>query len=477
MTDGVGFDGALAGVDGRVRPPVDVAMLAAALGVALRSAGLPAGPDRCERLAKAVTVMGASTIAELHACAMATMVSDPSQVDTFERVFAELFAAGAPGRPGPTAPQQGMTMESAEPSSADSPSAQGGSGELPPVLRQVDADSSASSSEADSQQEEMPEAPAIRRVASATERLRGRDFAQLSPAELRRLVVLMRELTIAVPPRRTRRYRPRKDGVRLDMRRTLRQARRTGGEPVTIARRAVRARPRRLIVLCDISGSMEPYARALLQLMYVASRATGDLSGSLRGATRPRTEVFTFATRLTRLTPFLAAASPETMLAKAGEAAPDWAGGTRIGAALREFNDRYGARGMARGAVVLIISDGWETGDPALLGAQMARLHRIAYRIVWANPRTQSSRYRPEVGGMAAAWPYCDAVVSAHNFEALDDLLAALRAPRIRRPPPVPSPASSDDPAPAGQPGPPAAQETMSLPITGSLARHWSARS
>ena len=433
MTDGVGLDGALAGVDSRVRPPVDVAMLATALGVALRSAGLPAGPDRSERLARAVTVMGASTIAELHACALATMVSDPSQVDTFERVFAEVFAAAAPGQTGPGAPQQVMTMESAESSSADEPSAQGSSGELPPVLRQVDADSSASSSESDSQ-EEMPEVPAIRRVASATERLRGRDFAQLSPAELRQLAVLMRELTIAVPPRRTRRYRPRKDGVRLDMRRTLRQARRTGGEPVTIARRAVRARPRRLIVLCDISGSMEPYARALLLLMYVASRATGSLPESSRGAIRPRTEVFTFATRLTRLTPLLAAATPETMLAKAGEAAPDWAGGTRIGATLREFNDRYGARGMARGAIVLIISDGWDTGDPAVLGAQMARLHRIAHRIVWATPRTQSSRYRPEVGGMAAAWPYCDAVVSAHNFEALDDLLAALRAPRAHRP-------------------------------------------
>ncbi len=144
--------------------------------------------------------------------------------------------------------------------------------------------------------------------------------------------------------------------------------------------------------------------------------------------------MFTFATRLTRLTPYLAAATPETMLARAAQAAPDWAGGTRIGAALRDFNDRYGARGMARGAVVLIISDGWETGDPALVGAQMARLHRIAYRIVWANPRTQSDRYRPEVGGMAAAWPYCDAVVSAHNFESLDELLAALRAPRVHRP-------------------------------------------
>ncbi|MBO0804739.1 MAG: VWA domain-containing protein, partial [Nocardiopsaceae bacterium] len=207
-----------------------------------------------------------------------------------------------------------------------------------------------------------------------------------------------------------------------DMRRTLRQARRTGGEPVRIERRAVRDRPRRLVVLCDISGSMEPYARALLQLMYVASR-----SGSLQDPSRPRTEVFTFATRLTRLTPALSAATPETMLARAADAAPDWSGGTRIGAALREFNDRYGVRGMGRGAVVLIISDGWETGDPALLGTQMARLHRVAYRVVWANPRTSSPRYRPEVGGMAAAWPYCDAIVSAHNFDALDDLLAALR--------------------------------------------------
>src|SRR5271165_809366 len=464
MTDGTQLDGL---------PPVDVATLASALGVALRSAGLPAGPDRCERLARAVTVMGASAIAELHACALATMVSDPSQVDTFERVFAEMFGAGGPGQSPVRAPQQSMAVEPAEsPSGPDSPPA-AGSGELPPALRQVDASSSRSPGEPD---EDMPEVPAIRRVASDTDRLRGRDFAQLSPDELRRLATLMRELTIAVPPRRTRRYRPRKDGVRLDMRRTLRQARRTGGEPVQIARRAVRDRPRRLIVLCDISGSMEPYARALLQLMYVASRTSGSgFSGSPRGATRPRTEVFTFATRLTRLTPFLAAATPETMLAKAGEAAPDWAGGTRIGAALREFNDRYGARGMARGAVVLIISDGWETGDPAVLGEQMARLSRMAYRIVWANPRTQSSRYRPEVGGMAAAWPYCDAVVSAHNFEALDELLAALRSPAVRRPAAVPaaSAASSavSEPVEGGPETQPAA---FSLPLTTSIGRRWS---
>src|SRR5208282_3463822 len=124
------------------------------------------------------------------------------------------------------------------------------------------------------------------------------------------------------------------------------------------------------------------------------------------------------------------------------EAAPDWSGGTRIGAAVKEFNDHYGSRGMARGAVVLIISDGWETGQPELLGAQMARLSRVAYRIVWANPRTQSPRYRPEVGGMAAAWPYCDAVVSAPSPAALPDLPPALRArypapPAAGRAPPV----------------------------------------
>jgi hypothetical protein len=473
MTDGSGADGARPGPDGRELPLTDAAILAAALGVALRSAGLPAGPDRCERLARAVTVMGAATIAELHACALATMVSDPSQVETFERVFAEMFAAAAPGRPAVTAPQSqpGMTMEPADPGAQPPAPPAVGSGELPPVLREVSASASGSSSP-DSAEEDAPEVPAIRRVASATERLQARDFGQLTPDELSRLAVLMRELTIAVPPRRTRRYRPRKEGARLDMRRTMRLATRTAGEPVRIARRAVRVRPRRLIVLCDISGSMEPYAKALLQLMYVASRGSAGLPAE---SSRPRTEVFTFATRLTRLTPFLSAATPETMLARAGEAAPDWAGGTRIGAALREFNDRYGVRGMARGAVVLIISDGWETGDPAVLGEQMARLHRVAYRIVWANPRTQSSRYRPEVGGMAAAWPYCDAVVSAHNFEALDDLIAALRAPAVRRPPAVPaagaSPeAGSDLPAPGT---PPVPARPMSLPITGALSRHW----
>jgi uncharacterized protein with von Willebrand factor type A (vWA) domain len=393
----------------------DIAALAAGFGTALHAAGLPVGPDRCERLARAVTVMQVSSIAELRACALATLVSDPGQLGVFDRVFAALF-----GVPPPLTglPQADPGYQPADPGSGPSPAArsQGDPGRWPSGAY-VSED--ASTAEAD---EEPPsDAAAIRRVASATERLRGRDFTQLSGTELQQLTALMREMTLAVPPRRTRRYRSARDGKRPDLRRTLRQARRSGGEAISFARRAPRVKPRQLIVLCDISGSMEPYARALLMLLYCLN------GGQLRAGQR-RPEVFSFATRLTRLTPALAAATPDTMLAKAGEAAPDWSGGTRIGAALKEFSDNYGCRGLARGAVVLIISDGWETGEPELLRAQMARLSRVAYRIVWANPRTQSPRYRPEVGGMAAAWPYCDAVVSAHNLDALDDLLSALRA-------------------------------------------------
>jgi len=396
----------------------DVASLAAGLGSALHAAGLPVGPGRCERLARAVTVMAASSVADLHACALATLVSDPSQVNTFEQVFAALFGVAPPPLRGmPTAPPQTVSPRGDQDGGPPPSGTQHGPESWQPGVHIADT----GSAPADEDPESEAGAPGVHRVASAAERLRGRDFNELSGVELRQLVTLMREMALSIPPRRTRRYRRARDGKRPDLRGTLRQARRSGGETIRLARRAPRVRPRRLVVLCDISGSMEPYARALLMLLYCIN------GGQLRGGPS-RPEVFSFATRLTRLTPALAAASPDTMLAKAAEAAPDWSGGTRIGAALKEFNDRYGCRGMARGAVVLIISDGWETGDPGLLGTQMARLSRVAYRIVWANPRTQSSRYSPEVGGMAAAWPYCDAVVSAHSIDALDDLLAALHS-------------------------------------------------
>src|SRR5512142_808214 len=276
--------------------------MATGLGIALHTAGLPVGPDRCERLARAVTVMGATSVAELRACALATMVSDPGQMPTFDRVFAALFGGPSPFRnlPQPAAPQP---FQRAESGGSPPPSGQslGDPGGLPSGLRLADAEPASADGD-----EPLAEGPAMRRVASATERLRGRDFAELSPAELRQLVVLMREMTLAIPPRRTRRYRPARDGKRPDLRRTLRLARRSGGEAMRFARRARRIRPRRLVVLCDISGSMEPYARALLMLLYVLN------AGQPHNA-QDRPEVFSFATRLTRLTPALAAASPDTM--------------------------------------------------------------------------------------------------------------------------------------------------------------------
>ena len=383
----------------------DLATVAAGFGGALHAAGLPVGPDKSERFARAVTVLRPATTRELYWCGLATLISDPEQIQMYDRVFAAVFG----GMVDP-AEQRG------DPNSAPLPGARTSKGRAASAAVQVD-----SSADPPGQAPDTDASVPVPSISSAAERLASRDFADLSPDELPLLARLMRDLAFATPPRRTRRYRRTPAGRRTDLRTTLRRARRTGGEPFRLARGAPRTRPRRLVVLCDISGSMESYARAMIQLLYCA---TG-------GA---KAEVFTFATRLTRLTQALASAGPGTALQRAGQAAPDWSGGTRIGAALKEFNDNYGCRGLARGAVVLIISDGWETGDPALLGEQMARLSRVAHRIVWANPRTQSPRYRPEVGGMAAAWPYCDAVVSAHRLTALAELMAALADPARPRP-------------------------------------------
>ena len=174
--------------------------------------------------------------------------------------------------------------------------------------------------------------------------------------------------------------------------------------------------PRRLVLLCDISGSMEPYARAYLQFLTCAAR------------TGPNAEAFVFATRLTRVTRALASRNPERAIQRAAAAAPDWSSGTRIGDALRAFNDRHGRRGMARGAVIVILSDGWERGDPVLVGREMARLARLAHRIVWVNPRVSADSFSVQSGGMLAALPYCDALVSGHSFEALGEVAEAIGA-------------------------------------------------
>lgn len=383
--------------------PADLPALVARFTAACHDAGLPVGPDRAERLARAVVAVAPTTTARLYSCAQAVLVSDPAQLPVLQRVFAAVFSdlADDAWRGDPTAPPL-----------APAPAVDGGSGA--PTPRAGDAGARSVPTRSSGHRADHPAREVgVPSVASAAERLTDRDFAALSRHELALLAAAMGRFRVATPLRRVRRTRRSAHGTRVDLRRTFGAARRTGGDPVRLARRSSRWRPRRLVVLCDISGSMEPYARALLQLLYCAAGAE-------------RAEVFTFATRLTRLTRALVRTTPAVALDRAARLAPDWSGGTRIGEALARFLDLHGG-GLGRGAVVLVVSDGWDTGDPAELVRQMARLRRRAHRIVWANPRTRHPDYRPLVGGMAAAWPFCDAVVSAHSLDALDDLLAALQ--------------------------------------------------
>lgn len=397
--------------------PGDLAEVSARFGAALRQAGLPVGPGRCERFAAAVAVARPRTRSALYLCALATLVSSKDHALILRAVFNQVFGGlDDPGRQdggdgAQLADQQARSTEDLLARAATTARRHAATG---PDARLSDGEADADAGTDGGKEVEH------RYLGTSVERLASKDFAELTDAELVTVVDLMSRLRLAVPERVSRRQRRRPGGRRIDMRATLRQARRTGGHAFRLIGRTPATRPRRLVALCDISGSMEPYARAMIQLLYCAAGGTGA-------------EVFTFATRLTRLTPVLGRKPPGQALREAGLAAPDWLGGTKIGAALKEFNDTYGRRGMARGAVVVIISDGWETGDPELLRRQLERLSLVAFRIVWVNPRTKSAGYQPLAAGMAVAWPHCDAVVSAHTVHALDQLAAALADPVRRR--------------------------------------------
>jgi len=260
---------------------------------------------------------------------------------------------------------------------------------------------------------------------SAAEVLRHQDFAAYSSAEwdeARRLLSLMR---LHAEPRRSRRQRrSRHQRGRPDVGRTIRRALESDGEPIRRAWQAPSERPRRLVLLVDVSGSMEPYARALLRFAHaaVSSRSAAAV------------EVFTLGTRITRITRQLSWRDPDTALAEAGQQVEDWSGGTRLGAGLRMFNDRWGARGMARGAVVVILSDGWDRGEPEELGEAMARLQRVARRVVWVNPLKASPGYAPLARGMAAALPYVDEFIEGHSLDALERLALVISGVQQRGP-------------------------------------------
>jgi uncharacterized protein len=379
----------------------DPAFAAVALGRSLQAAGLPVTPDRSASFVAAASLLGPAVREHVYWAARLEFVTSRDQIPLFDAVFASIVDGIADpagdSRGDPTvAPPDRHPAHAPTPGAAPTRGGAGGDADAGPRRGRPDA-------------RDVP----VGLHASAAERLADVRLEELDDAELALVGRLLRRLALATPPRRARRSRVSPRGEHLDVRATLRRSRRTGGDPVKRLNRRRRERARRLVALLDVSGSMAPYARAYMLL----------LEGAARGA---HAETFVFATRLTRVTKALREGRARAALERAAAAAPDWAGGTRLGESLRVFNDSFGRRGMARDAVIVVFSDGWERGDPSLLGREMQRLARLAYRIVWVNPRVAARGFAPVTGGMAAALPYVDELVSGHSLAALDAVVEAI---------------------------------------------------
>ncbi|MFF0221463.1 VWA domain-containing protein [Streptomyces sp. NPDC004629] len=365
---------------------------------ALRAAGVDASTERLYAFLRAVGVLRPGVRADVHAAGRATLCGGRDDLERYERVFAAYFGPAGGSAPPPAraaAPPRARTRLAVRDAAPGARAADGGEPPGPPALA----------------------------FASSAEVLRHRDLGDLDAAERAQLNRLLAAFAPHGQTRLSARRRPARHGA-VDPRRTVRELLRRGGEPALLRRRARLRRPRRVVLLVDVSGSMAPYADALLRFAHAAAR-------------RAPTEVFTIGTRLTRVTRELGHRDPDLAMAALAAAVPDWRGGTRLGVLLREFLNHWGQRGMARGAVVVLLSDGWERGDPGLLGAQMRRLHALAHRVIWANPRKARPGYAPLAGGMAAALPSVDTFVEGHSLAALERLAAVVRG------------AAADDPADA----------------------------
>jgi uncharacterized protein len=362
-------------------------------GRLLRARGLPVGTGRILEFCRAVAAMNRFDRESLHIAGRLTMIARHEDYDAYDLAFEQYFPR-----------DRGLDDL-----------AGGLSGSRIEIEREIEL---LVGEALDENQvgagEGGDEEVTIGLVASGTEVLRAKSFEDLSETERREADAAIRNLAVALPLRRARRYRSSPRGRRFDLRRTLRASLRTQGEPFRRAWRDRRTKRRPLVLLLDVSGSMSSYSRALLQFGYAAVRAG------------QRVEVFAFGTRLTRLTRALRRSEPDVALRQVASSVLDWEGGTRIGASLKELLDRYGQQSWMRGSVVVLCSDGLERGDPALLEAQMARLGRVAHRLVWVNPLKGSPRYQPLARGMAAALPHVDSFLPGHNLQSLESLCEVL---------------------------------------------------
>lgn len=364
----------------------------------LREHGLAIPVQASVNYADALDVMSRSKLSEVYWAGRVTLLSNPKDIPVYDEVFQRYWGRfwGADGMMVEIEQEQlavGYDMEDDLEDSSEEES------------EQAEDDTS----EDDATEDGPAEIIAVRY--SRAEVLADKDFSQCTPEELAEMTSLFAQLRLGGAKVLSRRLRPSLHARGpLDIRQTVSRGLRTSGELLRWYHAQPRERLRRLVLLVDVSGSMASYARALLRFTHAAVAA------------RRRTEVFAMGTRLTRLTRELATHDPDAALAGAAEAVLDWSGGTRLGDALAEFNTRWGIPGMARGAVVVILSDGWDRGDPDAISEQMTRLQRAAHKLIWVNPLKATPDYAPLARGMAAALPYVDHFVSGHSFNALQEL-------------------------------------------------------
>jgi len=396
------------------RPEDLVCEAAVGLGRGLRAAGLPASVDQELLLCAALAEVDVRRRAQVHAAARAVFLRSPDDALAFEFLF-DRFWRGVALESG----EQGIQHGESDPRM---PGPQHGGASLPQFRSSslgthlLDGNPSRASQEIASagSEESRRDGRRPRRgplaayspddVASDREPL---DYRRDELLAVRRLADALRA---AAPERASRRLRPRRASGRLDVRETVRRSLATDGEPLRLAYAGPSRAPRRLLLICDVSGSMERYSRALLAALQAA------VGAGLRA------ETFVFATRLTRLTPALGSRDAARALERARAAVTDWSGGTRIGRTLSDFNGDWGRRGLARGAIVIVVSDGWDRGDPALLARELHRLRLQARRLVWLNPRPGEVDGQPLAIGMRAALPYVDDFVAGHDPRAIERL-------------------------------------------------------
>jgi uncharacterized protein with von Willebrand factor type A (vWA) domain len=375
-------------------------------GRVLRGLGLDAGPDRMLDFVNALGHVAVGAKPDVYHAARALFVRRRDEIARFDEAWEIFWRKPAEGETALDLRSMGerrrFRRPAVVPSPPGQPSPSPGSGEQPP--------------------KEQPPILHATLTYSAQELLRHKDFGELTAEELEEVRHAIRDLVWTISRRRTRRLKSG-DGRTLDLRRTLRRSLRHGGEVLEWARLERRSRARPLVVLADISGSMERYTRLLLFFLYALSRGLG---GPI--------ETFLFGTRLTRVTRHLQGRDAEEALGEIARAVPDWSGGTRIGAALREFNFRWARRVLGRGAAVLLISDGWDRGEAHELRTEMARLQRHAHRLIWLNPLSGSAGYQPLARGMREALPYVDDFLPVHNLASLEDLALRLEELPENRP-------------------------------------------